>query len=36
VVLEQSSHWPFQDDPQAVQSAIVPFLARQLGVGAAR
>jgi pimeloyl-ACP methyl ester carboxylesterase len=35
VVLEQSSHWPFQDDPTAVQSAVLPFLSRQLGVGVA-
>jgi pimeloyl-ACP methyl ester carboxylesterase len=35
VVLEQSSHWPFQDDPQAVERAVMPFLARQLGVGVA-
>jgi pimeloyl-ACP methyl ester carboxylesterase len=35
VVLEQSSHWPFQDDPQAVERAVVPFLARQLGAGVA-
>jgi pimeloyl-ACP methyl ester carboxylesterase len=35
VVLEQSSHWPFQDDPQAVESAVLPFLGRQLGVGVA-
>jgi pimeloyl-ACP methyl ester carboxylesterase len=33
VVLEQSSHWPFQDDPQAVERALVPFLAGQLGAG---
>jgi pimeloyl-ACP methyl ester carboxylesterase len=35
VVLEQSSHWPFQDDPQAVERAVLPFLRRQLGVGVA-
>jgi pimeloyl-ACP methyl ester carboxylesterase len=35
VVLEQSSHWPFQDDPQAVERALLPFLRRQLGVGVA-
>jgi pimeloyl-ACP methyl ester carboxylesterase len=34
VVLEQSSHWPFQDDPQSVERAVVPFLRRQLGVTA--
>jgi pimeloyl-ACP methyl ester carboxylesterase len=33
VVLEQSSHWPFQDDPQAVERAMLPFLSRQLGAG---
>jgi pimeloyl-ACP methyl ester carboxylesterase len=35
VVLEQSSHWPFQDDPQAVERALLPFLTRQLGAGVA-
>jgi pimeloyl-ACP methyl ester carboxylesterase len=33
VVLEQSSHWPFQDDPQAVERALLPFLSRQLSAG---
>jgi pimeloyl-ACP methyl ester carboxylesterase len=33
VVLKDSSHWPFQDDPQSVERAVVPFLRRQLGVG---
>jgi pimeloyl-ACP methyl ester carboxylesterase len=33
VVLEQSSHWPFQDDPEAVERALLPFLSRQLGAG---
>jgi pimeloyl-ACP methyl ester carboxylesterase len=35
VILPESSHWPFQDDPQAVERAVVPFLSRQLGVGVA-
>jgi pimeloyl-ACP methyl ester carboxylesterase len=35
LVLQESSHWPFQDDPQAVERAVVPFLSRQLGVGVA-
>jgi pimeloyl-ACP methyl ester carboxylesterase len=35
VILEESSHWPFQDDPQAVERAVVPFLGRQLGVSVA-
>lgn len=26
VVLERSGHWPFADDPQAVERAVVPFL----------
>jgi pimeloyl-ACP methyl ester carboxylesterase len=33
VILEQSSHWPFQDDPRSVERAVLPFLSRQLGVG---
>jgi pimeloyl-ACP methyl ester carboxylesterase len=35
LILKESSHWPFQDDPQAVESAVIPFLRRQLGVGVA-
>jgi pimeloyl-ACP methyl ester carboxylesterase len=34
VVLEDSGHWPFIDDPEGAASHIVPFLRRQL-VGAA-
>jgi pimeloyl-ACP methyl ester carboxylesterase len=34
VILEDSGHWPFQDDPDRVARAIVPFLRRQLGVPA--
>jgi pimeloyl-ACP methyl ester carboxylesterase len=34
VILERSSHWPFQDDPASVENAVLPFLAAQLGVGA--
>jgi pimeloyl-ACP methyl ester carboxylesterase len=30
VVLPDSGHWPFQDDPQAVASAVLPFLQQQL------
>jgi pimeloyl-ACP methyl ester carboxylesterase len=33
LILDESGHWPFQDDPQAVEAAIVPFLRRQLGAG---
>jgi pimeloyl-ACP methyl ester carboxylesterase len=29
-ILPESSHWPFQDDPQRVRELVVPFLARQL------
>ena len=35
LILKESSHWPFQDDPQAVERAVMPFLSRQLGVGVA-
>jgi pimeloyl-ACP methyl ester carboxylesterase len=31
VILEESGHWPFQDDPQRVEQAVMPFLAKQLG-----
>jgi pimeloyl-ACP methyl ester carboxylesterase len=30
VILPDSGHWPFQDDPGAVERALVPFLAAQL------
>jgi pimeloyl-ACP methyl ester carboxylesterase len=30
VVLPESGHWPFQDDPPRVEQAVIPFLARQL------
>jgi pimeloyl-ACP methyl ester carboxylesterase len=30
VILPESGHWPFQDDPQAVRDAIVPFLRERL------
>ena len=33
VVLDDSGHWPFQDDPEKVRAAIVPFLRRHLRVG---
>lgn len=29
VILEQSGHWPFADDPQAVADHLIPFLRRQ-------
>jgi pimeloyl-ACP methyl ester carboxylesterase len=35
VVLKESSHWPFQDDPQAVERAVLPFLRRQVGASVA-
>ncbi|HEY5044583.1 MAG TPA: alpha/beta hydrolase [Solirubrobacteraceae bacterium] len=31
VILPDSAHWPFQDDPQAVARAVVPFLRERLG-----
>ena len=33
VILQDSGHWPFQDDPQRVQNAVVAFLRRQLSAG---
>jgi pimeloyl-ACP methyl ester carboxylesterase len=33
LILDDSGHWPFQDDPQRVEPAVVPFLRRQLGAG---
>jgi pimeloyl-ACP methyl ester carboxylesterase len=30
LILEESGHWPFQDDPQAVAAAVLPFLRSQL------
>jgi pimeloyl-ACP methyl ester carboxylesterase len=30
VILQDSGHWPFADDPEAVAQAIVPFLRQQL------
>ncbi|HWY90010.1 MAG TPA: alpha/beta hydrolase [Solirubrobacteraceae bacterium] len=35
VILPDSAHWPFQDDPQAVAQAVVPFLREQLSAAAA-
>ena len=32
VILEGSGHWPFQDDPEGVEAAVLPFLSRQLGI----
>jgi len=32
VKLPDSGHWVYQDDPEAVRAAVVPFLRRQLGV----
>jgi pimeloyl-ACP methyl ester carboxylesterase len=34
VILKDSSHWPFQDDPAAVEAVVLPFLRAQLGAGA--
>jgi pimeloyl-ACP methyl ester carboxylesterase len=34
VVLADSGHWPFQDDPEGVRQAVVPFLRLALGAGA--
>jgi pimeloyl-ACP methyl ester carboxylesterase len=31
VKLPESGHWPFQDDPQAVREALVPYLRTQTG-----
>jgi len=31
VVLEQSGHWPFADDPAGVAEVVVPFLRHMLG-----
>ena len=33
VKLPDSGHWPFQDDPDGVRDAVLPFLRRQLSVG---
>jgi pimeloyl-ACP methyl ester carboxylesterase len=30
-ILPESGHWPFQDDPQGVREALVPWLQKQLG-----
>jgi pimeloyl-ACP methyl ester carboxylesterase len=30
VVLEESGHWPFADDPERVEAAVIPFLRPQL------
>ena len=32
VILEESGHWPFADDPEGVARAVVPFLRRVTGV----
>lgn len=34
VILPDSGHWPFQDDPEAVEKAVVPFLREQLNTPA--
>ncbi|WP_408351970.1 alpha/beta fold hydrolase [Paraburkholderia sp. RL17-337-BIB-A] len=31
LILSDSGHWPFIDNPDAVAQTIVPFLRRQLG-----
>jgi pimeloyl-ACP methyl ester carboxylesterase len=28
VVLDESGHWPFADDPESVEAAVIPFLKR--------
>jgi pimeloyl-ACP methyl ester carboxylesterase len=33
-ILNDSGHWPFQDDPQQVEQAVVPFLRNQLNASA--
>jgi pimeloyl-ACP methyl ester carboxylesterase len=30
VILDDSGHWPFQDDPERVEQTVLPFLAKQL------
>ena len=35
VVLPESGHWPFQDDPEAVERAVLAFLGGRLGAAAA-
>jgi pimeloyl-ACP methyl ester carboxylesterase len=32
-ILPESGHWPFQDDPQAVERVVLPFLRQQLASG---
>ncbi len=31
-IMQESGHWPFQDDPQRVAQTVLPFLRKQLGV----
>jgi pimeloyl-ACP methyl ester carboxylesterase len=31
VVLEDSGHWPFADDPEGTAGAVIPFLRAQVG-----
>ena len=35
VVLEESGHWPFADDPEGTANAVVPFVRGQVGVSPA-
>jgi pimeloyl-ACP methyl ester carboxylesterase len=35
VVLEESGHWPFADDPEGTANAVVPFVREQVGVSPA-
>jgi pimeloyl-ACP methyl ester carboxylesterase len=35
VVLQDSGHWPFADDPEGTANAVVPFVRGQLGVSPA-
>jgi pimeloyl-ACP methyl ester carboxylesterase len=30
IMLDDSGHWPFADDPDSVEAAVIPFLRRQL------
>lgn len=34
MILPESGHWPFQEDPAATADAVLAFLRRQFGVAA--
>ena len=34
VIMPDSGHWPFQDDPERVAQAVLPFLRAQLSAAA--